>query len=102
MRACIGCAATGGAAGRLTGHMHAVQVLNKLLGHAGLQSAQPFTPQMVKGHHGFMGRYSKNFTADEREALDLLREYFRKPQEDLQMLVDMLYPDLNFTVALES
>jgi hypothetical protein len=82
--------------------MAALQVLNQLLVHTGLKDEKPFTKDMIKDLHGFQGGYSHEFSADDQEGLRLLREFFRKPQEDLKSLVGLFWPHLNFTVAEES
>lgn len=82
-----------------------VQVLNKILKHAEVGNAEssPFTLETVNKTTGFRGSYNTSkFTPDDHKALAILREHFRKDQEDLKTLVDMLYPQLNFTVQLES
>jgi hypothetical protein len=65
--------------------------------------AEPFTVDMASQAAAFNSGYEKAaFTEDDKTALQLLREHFRKDQEDLKALVDMLYPELNFTVQLET
>ena len=79
--------------------------MNQILRHAEVDTAaeQPFTPDMAAKSQGFNGGYDNSkFTDDDIKALRMLREHFRKDQEDLKALVDMLYPHLNFTVQLES
>lgn len=80
-----------------------VQVLNNILRLAEVEDSPPFTPASLHNVTGFPGKYSvSEFTLDDHKALAILRKHFRKDQEDLKALVDMLYPDLNFTVQLES
>lgn len=58
---------------------------------------------MIEGTKWFNGNYvHKGFTEGDLEALQLLREFFRKPMEDLHALVATLYPHQNFTLDLES
>jgi hypothetical protein len=77
--------------------------LDKIVEHAGLLDAPRFNPEALNTVTGFNGSYNTSkLTADDHVALKLLREHFRKDQEDLKALVDMLYPDSNFTVQLES
>lgn len=82
-----------------------LQVLNQILEHAEVGNAEsaPFTPEIVHAAKAFNGGYkTEDFSADDHKALAMLREHFQKDQEDLKALVDMLYPELNFTVQLES
>lgn len=80
-----------------------MQILNRIREHAGISGSQVFTEELINGTRGFNGYYDHNgFTDDDREALRLLREYYRKPMEDLKALVATLYPHNNFTLELES
>lgn len=82
-----------------------LKVLNQILEHAEVGNAEsaPFTADIVHKAKAFNGGYKKeDFSADDHKALAILREHFQKDQEDLKSLVDMLYPELNFTIQLES
>ena len=80
-----------------------LQVLNRIREHAGLSAAADFTQELINGTEGFGGNYNvSEFSNDDHEALRLLRTFYSKDQQDLHRLVDMLYPDSNFSVELES
>lgn len=80
-----------------------MQILNKIRDHAGLEGSQPFTSELINGTRGFNGKYQGDgFTDDDLHALQLLREFYRKPMEDLKALVATLYPHQHFTLELES
>lgn len=80
-----------------------MQILNQVKEHAGISDLLPFTDELINGTKGFNGNYDKEgFTPDDLEAFRLLREYYRKPMDDLKALVATFYPHQNFTVALES
>jgi hypothetical protein len=84
--------------------MHAcMQILNQVRDHAGISGAPDFTEDLVNGTQGFNGNYAKGkFSTDDLEAFRLLRDYYRKPMEDLKSLIAALYPYQNFTLGLES
>ena len=77
-----------------------LQVLNRIREHAGLSAADDFAEDLINGTKGFGGGYK--VSDDDQEALRLLRKFYSKDQQDLHRLVDMLYPDANFSVELES
>ena len=57
---------------------------------------------MLDAAQGFDGSYTDTMTDEDKDILRLLRKHFMKDQEDLQQLVNWLYPDRNFNVQLES
>lgn len=80
-----------------------VQVLNRIIPFAGIPGAEKFTAEMVNDKHGFPGNYNTTqFTANETAALAMLREFFRKPQEDLKELVDAVWPEAEFRIEYET
>ena len=84
-----------------TAELHA-QVLNRIIDFADMSGAQLFTADMVDDLLGFQGNYSREFEENVTKGLDMLREYFRKPQEDLKELVDTFWPEDNFRIEPES
>jgi hypothetical protein len=82
-----------------------MQVLHQIVAHAGVNTTgvAPFHPEALKSVQAYWGGYNATgLTPDDYKALGVLREHFRKDQADLKQLVDMLYPQLNFKVQLES
>jgi hypothetical protein len=79
-----------------------MQILNQVRDHAGASGSQPFNEELINGTRGFEGHYPTNYTSGDLEAFQLLREYYRKPTENLKELVTTLYPHQNFTLELES
>lgn len=81
----------------------AVQVLNRIIQFTGMAGAQLFTPDMLNNVVGFPGNYTTAaFTANETQGLAQLREFFRKPQEDLRRLVHTFWPDEEFHIDYET
>lgn len=64
--------------------------------------AQLFTSDMVSDVTGFPGNYSSEFSANDTAALGRLRDFFRKPQEDLKNLVDTFWPEAEFRIEYET
>lgn len=80
-----------------------MQILNEVKQHSGLLEAGEFTEELLAGVEGFEGRYNtSDFTADDRTALELLRNFYSWDQENLHKLVKTLYPESRFSVSLES
>jgi hypothetical protein len=73
-----------------------------ILDHAGLQGAPRFQMEDVKNITGFDGSYNSTLVDDELEALGLLREHFAKPIADFQRIMDLFFPQLNFTLQSET
>lgn len=81
--------------------MAEAQVLNDILAFAGVSLEAEFTAAMLADVKGFNAAGHEH-TAGEREALAQLREFFRKPQQDLKRLVDTFWPDSGFDIDYES
>eukprot|EP00892_Ulva_mutabilis_P012326 jgi/Ulvmu1/9466/UM052_0034.1 len=80
-----------------------IRVLNRIVDFSGMSGAQLFTDNMVAGLVGFQGNYSRaDLSANDTLALGMLREYFRKPQEDLEALVNTFWPEGNFRIDPET
>ena len=80
-----------------------MQILNDIRRHVGIENAEVFTEDLINGTRGFNGNYAgEGFTEDDVQALRLLREFYRKPMEDLKALIATVYPHQNFTLGLES
>lgn len=74
-----------------------MQALNKVLAHSGHREAAPFTLEQVQAVTGFQGNYSqKTYSGEDEETLNKLKELYRRPNEDLQTLMDKHFPSVGF------
>jgi hypothetical protein len=90
-RACVRLAFTD----RLQNRM---QVLNRVIKHAGLEGVPPYTMEMLAGVQGFVGPHSSSKHSTEvLETTSVLRQHFEKPQRDLVTLINAYWPARDFT-----
>ena len=66
-----------------------LQILNAIRKHAGLEAATPFTAEKLASIDGFsFGAYAPADLSDAEEAaVDRLRQFFAKPLDDLEALL---------------
>lgn len=68
-----------------------------MLEHAGIEDAEPFTPQMISSVKGFNSkRMFKKREPDLSHLIPQLRQAFAKPEAELKALINEHWPELNF------
>lgn len=75
-----------------------MQALNRILAHTGHHEAEPFTQAQVEAITGFQGNYSsKEYSLEDTETMNKLAELYRRPNQDLQNLMDEHFSSVGFT-----
>lgn len=73
-----------------------MQALNRVLEHARLQHAPRFAAPMVHQAEAFNNVYALRQPADVEQGLAQLRSRMKRPDEDLQALMDEFWPSVGF------
>lgn len=73
-----------------------LQALNRVIEHVGLEDASPFTPDMVAGVQGYTGHYNRTLDPASAATMATLKRHFTHPSDDLQLLLDTYFPELEF------
>lgn len=74
--------------------------MNRVIAHAGLKGAAPFTAELLGDERGFQGPPADQ-DAEVSSAALTLRALFRKPEQDLVTLINVFWPEKNFTGLLQ-
>ena len=70
-------------------------MLDAIARHAGLEDAKPYTEKMVGTTTGYVGH--KGVDEEMARIVPEMRELFEKPTEELERLINMHWPNLQFT-----
>jgi hypothetical protein len=73
-----------------------LQVLNRVIEHSGLEGVPPFTEAMLEGAAGFVSMQRVRGDGVLATAR-VVRQLFRKPEQDLVTLVNAYWPERNFS-----
>lgn len=73
-----------------------LQILNGILGFVGHPESKKFTYADVRETKGFYTPYAKEYTESEMQAILEMKQFFEKPNMDLQLLMDTYFPDQNW------
>jgi hypothetical protein len=73
-----------------------LQALNRVIAHSGLVGVPPYTLGMLGNVHGFVGAPAQ-LSDSVVKTSEVLRQVFKKPDQDLVTLINTYWPDKNFT-----